>query len=311
MAMAKRVFLFILTNVLIILTISITLSLLGVKGYATAQGINYEALLVFSAVVGFSGALISLLLSRWMAKMTMGVKLVDPRTVNPQERWLVDRVYEYSKRAGLKVMPEVGVYNSPEVNAFATGPSKSRSLVAVSSGLLQRMDESAVEGVLAHEVAHIANGDMVTMTLLQGVVNTFVVFLSRACAWAASQALSRGGDREEGGRNPLIEFAFIILFEIVFSILGSLVVFAYSRRREFYADAGAAALAGSHKMIHALESLKKSMNFVDDTQQSLATMKIAGKRRGGLMAMFITHPPLEDRIQALKVGAYKSPINQF
>lgn len=226
--MGKRIFLFLLSNILVITTIGIVLSIIGsltgVGTYFTANGgIDIVALLVFSAVVGFVGSFMSLLMSRWMAKMAMGVQVLNPdkQTLSYEEQQLVDRVYKLSRAAGLTKMPEVGIYNSREVNAFATGPSKNRSLVAVSTGLLQEMDDDAVEGVLAHEVAHIANGDMVTMTLLQGIVNTFVVFFARIAAWAVSRVV-----REELA--PIVHFIAVIVFQIVFSILGSLVVFAYS-----------------------------------------------------------------------------------
>lgn len=290
--MAKRIFLFILTNILVITTIGIVLSLLGVNGYITANGIDFSSLLIFSAVIGFSGAFISLAMSRFMAKMFMGVKVLDPNSnLSGFERQFVERVHRLSRSAGLTVMPEVGIYNSKEVNAFATGPSRRRSLVAVSMGLLDRMDDAAVEGVLAHEVAHIANGDMITMTLLQGIVNTFVVFLSRVAAFVASRFV-----KEE--LRGLIHFLAIILFQILFSILGSLVVFAFSRYREYHADAGGAALAGKDKMIHALRSLKQNVQLVDNQQASLSTLKISNK--SGMMRLLSTHPDLDDRINRLQ-----------
>ena len=290
--MAKRIFLFILTNILVITTIGIVLSLLGVNGYITANGIDFSSLLIFSAVIGFSGAFISLAMSRFMAKMFMGVKVLDPNSnLSGFERQFVERVHRLSRSAGLTVMPEVGIYNSKEVNAFATGPSRRRSLVAVSMGLLDRMDDAAVEGVLAHEVAHIANGDMITMTLLQGIVNTFVVFLSRVAAFVASRFV-----KEE--LRGLIHFLAIILFQILFSILGSLVVFAFSRYREYHADAGGAALAGKDKMIHALRSLKQNVQLVDNLQASLSTLKISNK--SGMMRLLSTHPDLDDRINRLQ-----------
>lgn len=228
--MGKRIFLFILTNILVITTIGIVLSVIsaatGVGSYIGADGrLDILYLLVFSAVVGFVGSFMSLAMSRWMAKMMMGVRVLNPEkdSLTYDEQQLVDRVHRLSRAAGLSKMPEVGIYQSSEVNAFATGPSKRRSLVAVSTGLLQEMDDAAVEGVIAHEVAHVANGDMVTMTLLQGIVNTFVVFLSRIAAWIASRFVSR----EE--LVPIVHFIAVIVFQIIFSILGSLVVFAYSR----------------------------------------------------------------------------------
>ncbi|ATO29404.1 protease HtpX [Bacillus atrophaeus] len=296
--MAKRIFLFILTNILVITTIGIVLSIIGaatgVGTYFTGDGrINVGALLVFSLVVGFVGSFMSLLMSRWMAKMMMGVRVLNPekQALSHDEQQLVDRVHRLSRAAGLTKMPEVGIYNSSEVNAFATGPSKRRSLVAVSSGLLQQMDDAAVEGVLAHEVAHIANGDMVTMTLLQGIVNTFVVFLSRIAAWIASRFVKED-------LAPIVHFIAVIVFQIVFSILGSLVVFAYSRHREFHADRGGADLAGKDKMIHALQTLKHySSRVVEEEQTAVQTLKINGKKHSSL---FSTHPDLDERIRRLE-----------
>ncbi len=244
--MGKRIGYFLLTNILVLLTISIIFTITGAGSYITAAGgINFGQLLIFSAIIGFSGALISLGMSRWLAKRMMGVQVLDPNgPLSEDERLVVEKVHRLSRAAGLMHMPEVGIYHSPEVNAFATGPSKKRSMVAVSSGLLQEMDDTAIEGVIAHEVAHIANGDMVTMTLLQGVVNTFVVFLARIVAFAVSRFV-----RDELA--PIVHFIAIIVFQLVFSILGSLVVFAYSRHREFHADRGGADLAGKDKMRHA------------------------------------------------------------
>ena len=289
----KRIFLFILTNILVITTISIVISVLGVGSYITETGIDLGTLLVFSAVVGFSGSLISLLMSRWMAKTMMNVRVLDPEgSLNPTERAIVEKVHRLARTAGITKMPEVGIYDSREVNAFATGPSKNRSLVAVSTGLLYEMDENAVDGVLAHEVAHIANGDMVTMTLLQGVVNTFVVFLARVAAWAASRFV-----KEEMA--PIVHFIAVIVFQIAFSILGSLVVFAFSRYREFHADRGGADLVGKDKMIHALKMLKAYTNRIQtENQASVATLKVSGKR--GASLLFSTHPDLDDRIQRLE-----------
>lgn len=291
--MAKRIFLFILTNILVIATISIVLSVLGVSSYINETGtIDFGTLLIFSAVIGFAGAFISLALSRWMAKMMMNVRVLKPEAnLSPMERSVVEKVHRLSQTAGLRVMPEVGIYDSPEVNAFATGPSKNRSLVAVSSGLLELMDDAAVEGVIAHEVAHVANGDMITMTLLQGVVNTFVVFLSRIAAFAASRFV-------KPELQGIVHFIAIIVFQILFSILGSIVVLAYSRYREFHADAGGAAFAGRDKMVHALQSLKAYVNRVDTRQSSLATLKINNKSKA--MQLFSSHPDLDDRIRRLQ-----------
>ncbi|MGD6776154.1 protease HtpX [Sutcliffiella horikoshii] len=290
--MAKRIFFFILTNVLVLTTISIIFMLTGAGNYIQDGGINFGALLVFSAIVGFTGSFISLLMSRWMAKKMMNVKVIDPDgPMNSQERQIVEMVHRMSRAAGITKMPEVGIYYSPEVNAFATGPSKNRSLVAVSSGLLDEMDEAAVEGVIAHEVAHIANGDMVTMTLLQGVVNTFVVFLARIAAFIASRFV-----KEEMA--PIVHFIAIVVFQIAFSILGSIVVFAFSRYREFHADRGGADLAGKDKMVHALRSLQAYTNRVtEEKDTAIASLKINGKRKSSL---FSTHPDLNERIRRLE-----------
>lgn len=292
----KRIFLFVLTNILVLATIMIVWSILAtvfdLNPYSN-QGINYGSLFVFSIIVGFSGAFISLAISRWMAKKMMGVRVLDPsKSLTQGEQALVDRVHQLCRSAGMRKMPEVGIYHSPEVNAFATGPSKSRSLVAVSAGLLQTMDDTAVEGVLAHEVAHIANGDMVTMTLLQGVVNTFVVFLSRIAAYFAVSLLRSDGLR------VVMHFVFIIAFQIIFSILGSIVVLAYSRWREFHADRGGADLAGKDKMIHALRSLKAHVNNIDTQQTAIQTLKISNK--SGMSRLFSSHPDLDERIRRLE-----------
>ncbi|WP_349409724.1 protease HtpX [Pseudalkalibacillus sp. SCS-8] len=290
--MAKRIFLFILTNVLVLTTIMIVLSLLNLNTYIGPGGnIQFGTLLAFSAVIGFTGAFISLAISRWMAKTIMRVKVIDPdRPGSAVEQDVVERVHRLSRAAGLSAMPQVGIYDSPEVNAFATGPSKRRSLVAVSTGLLENMDDDAIEGVIAHEVAHIANGDMVTMTLLQGIVNTFVVFLSRIAAWAVAQLVDED-------KAAIVHLISIIVFQIAFSILGSIVIMAYSRHREFHADRGGADLAGKDKMIHALEALRAYINRVDTRQDTLATMKISGGKKKKMI--FSTHPDIDERIRRL------------
>lgn len=298
MAMVKRMFLFLAVNVLVVLTISFVLNLLGIRPYLSERGIDYQSLLAFCFVWGFMGAFISLAISRMMAKMAMGVQVIDPNSARGSEKELINMVYRLAQKAGLSTMPEVGVYQSPEVNAFATGPTRSRSLVAVSTGLLDRMDAQAVEGVLGHEVAHIANGDMVTMTLLQGVINTFVMFFARIAAWALSNAMSGDRDRERG-TSPMVSYGFQILFEIVFSLLGAMVVAAFSRYREFRADKGGAAFAGKEKMIHALESLKGTLERVDESHPALASFKISGRPKG-LLALLATHPDLDTRIERLR-----------
>jgi heat shock protein HtpX len=266
---------------------------LGVLDMAGSQG----TLLIYCAIWGFGAAFVSLLLSRWMAKRAMGVQLVAPDTRNPEAQWLYNTVARLTQQANLP-MPEVGVYESPELNAFATGPSKRKSLVAVSSGLLRRMDRQEVEGVLAHEVSHIANGDMVTMALIQGVVNAFVLYLAHVVAAIARNFLGRD---EEGRPNLLGFFASQIVFiaaQIAFGILGSMITAWFSRHREFRADAGGAALAGRGSMVAALRRLAQGQAVVDDRSPELATFKISGRSR--MMALLATHPPLELRIAALE-----------
>jgi heat shock protein HtpX len=290
----KRIVLFILTNLLVMLTISIIMSVFGVGSYIKEGGIDLVSLLIFSAIVGFTGAFISLAISRWMAKRMMNVQVLKPEgNLSHGEREIVEMVHRLSRAAGLMHMPEVGIYESHEVNAFATGPSKKRSLVAVSSGMLEELDARAIEGIIGHEVAHIANGDMVTMTLLQGVVNTFVVFLSRLAAWAVSRLV-----KEELAF--IVHIIAVIVFQIAFSILGSLVVLAYSRHREFHADKGGADLAGKDKMIHALQMLQRYTDRMKgDKQTAISTFKISGRKR---MPLFSTHPDLGERIQRLQAS---------
>jgi heat shock protein HtpX len=287
----KRILLFMATNIAIMVTLMIVLSILGVTGYITADGLDYTALAVFSLIWGFGGAFISLAMSRWMAKMAMGVQLVDGRSGHAELDWLYQTVEHLTRKAGLP-MPEVGIYESPEVNAFATGPSKKSSLVAVSSGLLRSMRREEVEGVLAHEVAHIQNGDMVTMTLIQGVVNAFSIFFSRVIANIIRQLVDER-------ISTLVFFVATIVFDIIFSILGMMVVAWFSRAREFRADAGAATLSSRNNMIAALQRLQANQALVDNSQPQLATMKINGSR-SGFMALMSTHPPLEARIAALQ-----------
>jgi len=301
MKMAKRVFLFMSVNILIIATISTLMSVFNVQPYLSAKGINYESLLLFCGLWGFGGAFISLALSRLMAKWMMGVKIVEPTTRDPEMLSLVARVHELSRRAGLTKMPEVGYYESDELNAFATGPSKSRSLVAVSTGLLRRMNRQEIDGVLAHEVAHIANGDMVTMTLVQGVVNVFVMFLARVIGFFASQLVA-----EE--KRPIVQFVAVIALEIALGILGMVVVGFFSRQREYRADAGGASLSSRDNMIAALERLKANYEISPrEEQPALATLKISGKS-GSLLRLFSTHPDLDDRIQRLRSASGNWPL---
>ena len=290
--MGKRIFLFIVTNLAIVLTLSIVVSLLGLNQGITADGLNIGALAMFCLVWGMAGSFISLQMSRWIAKRATGVKLVEGRTGRPELDSLYATVERLTRQANLP-MPEVGVYESPEVNAFATGPSKSRSLVAVSSGLLRSMRQEEVEGVLAHEVAHIANGDMVTMTLLQGVINAFVMFAARVIA----HFMTRTGD-DRGGSGGGMYFLTVMVLQIVFGILGSLITSWFSRQREFRADHGGATLAGRDRMLAALRRLAANRELVDTRHEGLATMKINGA--GRWMVFFSTHPPIEVRIAALE-----------
>lgn len=288
--MGQRILLFIATNFVVILTLSVLGAVFGVPRDGLVGAF------VPALIFGFSGSLLSLALSRWMAKKAYGVSVLPPEaSLQDDERWLVDTVHRMSRDAGLRVMPEVGIYPSPEVNAFATGPSKNKSLVAVSLGLLQSMDQDEVEGVLAHEVAHIQNGDMVTMALLQGVINTFVLLIARIVG-----QLIAGSMRDANGNpNWAAAHGISVLLQMVLSVLGSLIVCWFSRRREFRADAGAAALAGRHKMIAALERLQTMSGRIDRSRESLNTMKISGIPGGNV---FSTHPPLEQRIAALRNG---------
>jgi heat shock protein HtpX len=290
----KRFFWFFAVNILIMVTITLVTSLLGVNRYMTAYGIDYQALAAFCLIWGFGGAFISLALSRIIAKWSMGVQVINPENASGMQKELVQTVYQLAQKAGISKMPEVGIYESPDLNAFATGPTKNRSLVAVSSGLLQRMNRNEVEGVLAHEVAHIANGDMVTMTLVQGVVNAFVMFVARIIGFAVSQTVN-----EE--RRHLVNMLVVIACEILLGILGSIAVAWFSRLREYRADLGGARLAGRDKMIAALQSLQRSYGSMeaDNAAQSVAAFRISNKR-GGFMAAFSTHPPLEERVARLR-----------
>jgi heat shock protein HtpX len=283
---AKRIFLFLLTNFAIVTTISIILGLLGIT-----PGGDLVQLAIFCLVWGMGGAFLSLAISRWMAKRAMGVQLVDGNTGDPEADWLYRVVERLTQQAQLP-MPEVGIYNSPEVNAFATGPSKKRSLVAVSTGILRSMKKNELEAVLAHEVSHIGNGDMVTMTLLQGVMNAFVMFVARIVA-----SVVAGQSKSERGSDA-IYFMVRIVVEIVLGIAGSLVTAWFSRHREFRADAGSASLVGSENMVAALRRLAEGPQGVDPRAPALASFKISGAP--GLMALFSTHPPLEVRIEALR-----------
>ncbi len=299
-SIAKRILLFIAVNALVLFTISIVLNLLGVRPYLTQHGIDYNALLVFCLVWGMGGAFISLALSRIMAKWMMGVQVIDPSRASGSEKQLLDMVYKLSRDAGLPSMPEVGIYSSPEVNAFATGPTRSRSLVAVSSGLLNRMNSAEVDAVLAHEVSHVANGDMVTMTLLQGVINAFVMFFARILAYVVMR-MGKQRDEEVSG-SPFMYSMLVFVFEIVFMILGTLVIAAYSRFREFRADAGGARLVGRTNMIQALQALQRTVEIKDPKTDQPAYQAFKISNGKPLLRLFASHPPLEERIARLQRG---------
>lgn len=291
----KRILLFLATNLAIIVVLSITLRLLGVERILdeSGAGLNFNNLLVFAAVFGMGGAFISLAMSKWTAKRMTGARVIDdPRT--PTEIWLVETVRRQARAAGIG-MPEVAIYDSPEVNAFATGMSKNNALVAVSTGLLNSMTRDEAEAVLGHEVSHIANGDMVTLALIQGVVNTFVIFLARVIGHLVDRVVFKT-ERDHG---PAFWITTVIA-ELVLGILASLIVFWFSRQREFRADRGGARLAGRDKMIAALERLKRVHS--EPLPDQMAAFGIAGGMGQGLKRLFMTHPPLDERIEALKRG---------
>ena len=288
----KRIFYFLVTNLAVVLVLSVIMSLLGVKPYLTANGLDLGNLLVFSFVIGFGGAFISLALSKCTAKRMSGAVVIkNPSTAS--ELWLINTVRNQSQRVGIK-MPEVAVFNSAEVNAFATGMTKNRSLVAVSSGLLSAMTKEEAEGVLAHEISHIVNGDMVTLTLIQGVLNTFVMFLSRVIGYTVDKMFFN----TKRGTGPAF-FVIRIIAEIMLGILASMIVMWFSRKREFRADAGSATLAGREKMIAALEKLQMQQ-IPSALPKSIAAFGISGAKANGLRKLFASHPSLDERIAALR-----------
>lgn len=311
MQWVKRTFLFLAVNMLVMLTLSIVISVLGLNPRISASGYNLQSLLGFCLVWGMGGAFISLLISKMMAKWTMGVKIIDPNTMDLQQRELVGMVHRFARSAGLEKMPEVGIYDSPEVNAFATGPTRNNSLVAVSTGLLTSMDKRSVEGVIGHEVAHIANGDMVTMTLVQGVVNAFVMALARIVAFAISNFMRGNDDRDNRGGGFAYHITVMVL-EMVFMLLGSIVVMWFSRQREFRADQGGAKYAGRDAMVGALRSLQKvsdrNYQVAEQTEggKAIAALKISASKPG-LANLFRTHPTLEERIARLENPSFVAP----
>jgi len=289
----KRSALFLATNLAIVLVLSITMRLLGVEPYLNANGINLTSLLIFAAVMGFGGSFISLAISKWSVKKSMGVRVIYAPS-NSTELWLVETIRKYSAQAGIK-MPEVGIFDSPEVNAFATGMSKNSSLIAVSSGLLQQMTRKEAEAVLGQEVAHAANGDMVTLALIQGVVNTFVMFLSRVIGHLVDKIVFK----TERGHGPAF-FVTMIVAELVLGILASIIVMWFSRQREFRADRGGARLAGQQNMVAALERLNSI--HPQPLPDKMTAFGIAGGGGGGIKRLFMSHPPLEERIAVLKAA---------
>ncbi len=290
----KRIFLFLLTNLAILVVISITLRLLGVDRILNQSGgINFTALLVLSTVMGFAGSLISLFLSKWMAKRSVGAHVIEA-PANATEQWLVNTVKRQADQAGIG-MPEVAIYDSPDINAFATGWNKNNALVAVSTGLMNNMTQDEAEAVLGHEVSHVANGDMVTLTLIQGVVNTFVIFFSRVIGYVVDRVIFKN-ERGEG----MGFFITTMVAQLVLGVLASMIVMWFSRHREFHADTGGATLAGRQKMIAALERLKLNQEQAA-LPKSVAAFGISGG--GAFSRLFMTHPPLEERIEALRRAA--------
>jgi heat shock protein HtpX len=295
----RRVGLFLATNIAIIAVISILLSVFNVRPYLEQHQLNYQSLLIYAAIVGFTGSFISLFISKWMAKYAFGIQIIQKPSTET-EQWLLNTVRKLANQTGIG-MPEVGMYNSQEPNAFATGWSRNRALVAISSGLINAMNQEEVEAVLGHEITHVANGDMVTLALIQGVVNTFVIFFARIAAFAVMQFFRKDDEESIGGN--FAYYGVAILFEILFGILASTIVFAFSRYREYRADAGSAKLLGKEKMILALQRLQAFVDMpAEQRGTSFATMKISDNHK--LLGLFSSHPPLAKRIAALQNGKY-------
>ena len=293
----KRIFLFIIINLLVVFTVSLLLHVFHVQPYLSQRGLNIQILAIFCLIWGFAGAFISLLLSKKLAKWMMGVKIIDKDTKDINLRYIVDTIKRISIDANLKAVPEIGIYNSKEVNAFATGPSQKRSLIALSTGLLESMKKDQIEAIIGHEISHIKNGDMVTMTLLQGIINAFVMFLARILAFAIT---SRGNRRNRSSYGSSMMLTY--LFQIVFMVLGSIVLATYSRKREYKADLGSARLLGSGKMISALTALKQHHPIKDlqKAHSSFQALKISTPTKRGFSRFFMSHPPLDDRIEKLR-----------
>ncbi len=290
----KRIFLFLLTNIAVLAVLSVSMRLLGIEGILDQQGVdlNMTSLLIYAAIIGMSGSFISLAISKWSAKNMTGARVIE-RPANATEAWLVDTVKRQAQKAGIG-MPEVAIYDSPDVNAFATGMRRNNALVAVSTGLLRSMSQDEAEAVLAHEVSHVANGDMITLALIQGVVNTFVIVLSRVVGHLVDRLVFK----TERGHGPAFWVTSIVA-ELVLGVLASAIVMWFSRRREFRADAGGASLAGREKMIAALERLKVGANQAHLPDQ-MAAFGISGGIGHGLKRLFMSHPPLDERIAMLR-----------
>lgn len=293
-----RLMLFLGTNIAVLLVASVTLRLLGVDNYLDARGMNFNAMLIFAAVIGFGGAFISLFMSKFLAKAGTGLKLIES-PANAQERWLLETVAQLSREAGI-AMPEVGIFPANQSNAFATGWNRNAALVAVSAGMMERFDRESIRAVLGHEIGHVANGDMVTLTLIQGVLNTFVIFLARIIGLIVDRAVFRN---EEG--RGMGFFLVEIVAQIVLGILASVVVAWFSRYREYRADAAGARLAGTGAMISALQRLKQETEMPDELPDSFQAFGISQGRRMSLAQLFASHPPLDDRIEALRSGRHQ------
>ncbi len=292
----RRIIYFLITNIAILIVLSATMRLLGIEPYLTPYGLNYQSLIAFAAIFGMGGAFISLALSKWTAKKLTGASVIGS-PANETEAWLVRTVSELARASNIG-MPEIAVYPSDDMNAFATGMRKNSSLVALSSGMLRRMDRDKIRAVLAHEVAHVVNGDMITLALIQGVVNTFVLFLSRVIGHTVDRVVFKN---EKG--HGIAFWITTIIAEILLAVLASVVVFYFSRKREYRADSGAADLVGKKPMISALEALKTSIRQ-PHLPDKIAAFGISGSKKSGIAALFATHPDIDDRIAALQNSSY-------
>jgi heat shock protein HtpX len=296
MSFIKRIFLFLLLNFLVVLTITTILSLFNVSPYLNAHGLDVESLAIFCLIWGFSGAIISLFLSKTMAKWMMGVSTIQEDEASQKLKLIFEKVKQISEKSNLEYIPEVGIYKSLEVNAFATGPSKKRSLIALSTGLIDKMSDDEIDAIIGHEIAHIANGDMITMTLLQGVVNAFVMFLARILAYLISSSNKKSRSSYSG------HYFFVYIFEILFMLLGAILISFFSKKREFRADEFSAKNLGKDKMIKALTTLKEVYHIKDFKKEKMAiqTLKISNNSKRGILRLFATHPSLDERIKRLK-----------